>query len=35
MITQYMPAVLTVILISLGAQLALGAGGDINYSSAA
>ena len=35
MITQYMPAVLTVILISLGAQLALGAGGASNYSSAA
>ena len=35
MITQYMPAVLTVILISLGAQLALGAGGAGNYSSAA
>ena len=35
MITQLMPAVLTVILISLGAQTALGAGGDNNYSSTA
>jgi Flp pilus assembly protein TadD len=34
MITQHMPAMLTVILISLGAQTALGAGGDSNYSSA-
>ena len=32
MITQHMPAMLTAILISLGAQTALGAGGDSNYS---
>lgn len=34
MITQHMPAMLTAILISLGAQTALSAGGDSNYSSA-
>ena len=34
MITQHMPAMLTAILISLGAQTALGVGGDSNYSSA-
>jgi len=35
MITQHIPAILTVILISIGAQTALGAGGDNNYASAA
>ena len=35
MVTQLVPAVLTVILISLSAQTALGAGGDNNYSSVA
>ena len=35
MISQRMPAILTVIIISIGAQTALGAGGDNNYASAA
>ncbi|MEC8109090.1 MAG: tetratricopeptide repeat protein [Pseudomonadota bacterium] len=35
MIRQHMPAILTVILISIGAQTALGAGGDNNYASVA
>ena len=34
MIRRHIPAILTVILISIGAQTALGAGGDSNYSSA-
>ena len=34
MITQQMPAILTVILISIAAQAALGAGNDNNYASA-
>ena len=33
MITHHMPAILTVISISIGAQTALGAGGDNNYAS--
>jgi len=35
MIRRHIPAILTVILISIGAQTALGAGGDNNYASAA
>ena len=35
MITQHIPAILTVIFISIGAQTALGAGGGDNYASAA
>ena len=34
MINQHMPAILTIILILFGAQMALGAGSDNNYSSA-
>jgi len=35
MIRRHIPAILTVIFISIGAQTALGAGGDNNYASAA
>jgi Flp pilus assembly protein TadD len=35
MIRRHIPAILTVILISIGVQTALGAGGDNNYASAA